>query len=56
MTGGFLIKSWDGRFLQAGTTNLRAASFLVIEATATQNGVQAIVQAGCRSIGLEGDN
>ena len=56
MTGGFLIKIWDGRLLQAGTTNLGAASFLVVEATVMRNGVQVAVQAWYRSIVLEGDN
>jgi len=47
---------WDGRSLQAETTNLGLASVLVAEATIMQNGVRATIQAGYQSIVLEGDN
>ena len=54
--GGFVIRSWDGRFLRAVTTNLGAVLVLVVEATAMRNGVRVAVQLGYQSIILEGDN
>ena len=54
--GGFVIRGCDGRFLQTGTFNLKAASVLVVEATPMRNGVRVAVQAGYRSVVLEGDN
>lgn len=51
---GFVTRSWDGRFLQVGTTNLKATLVvLVAETTAVRNGVRTAVHAGCRSIVLE---
>lgn len=56
MVGGFIIRSWDGRFIRAGTTNLQVASGLVAESTTMHNGVHVIIQAEYRSIVLKGDN
>lgn len=54
--GGYLIRDWTGRFLQAASFNLGCSSVLVAEATALRNGVQAAVQAGFKNIHIEGDN
>ena len=54
--GGYVIRDWTGRFLQAGTCNLGAASILVAEATAMRNGLRAAIQAGFTNIHIEGDN
>ena len=43
--GGYVIRSWDGRFLQARTSNLGATTVLVVEATAMWNDVRATVLA-----------
>jgi len=54
--GGFIIRDWAGRFLQAESFNLGVTSVLVAEATAMRNGVQAAAKAGFTNIHIEGDN
>ena len=53
---GFIVRSWNGRFLKIGTFNLRAASFLVVEATAIPNKIRATPQTGHHSMVLESNN
>jgi len=48
--GGFVIRDWTGRLLQAGACNLGAASILVAEATALRNGLRAAITAGFTNI------
>lgn len=54
--GGFIIRDWEGQFIQAASFRLGSASVLVAEATALRNGIHAAVQAGFTHIQIEGDN
>jgi len=54
--GGFLIRDWTGRFLQAASFNLGAMSVLVAEATTMRNRIKAAVQAGFTDIHIKGNN
>lgn len=54
--GGFIIRNWEGRFIQAASFSLGGASVLVAEATAMRNGIKAALQAGFTDIHIEGDN
>jgi len=56
VVGGYVIRDWTGRFLQAGACNLGGASILVAEATAMRNGLRAAIKAGFTNIHIEGDN
>ena len=53
---GFVLRSWQGGFIKAGTRFLECASILVAEATAMRDGISAALQAGFRRIEVEGDN
>jgi len=53
---GFVLRSWQGGFIKAGTRFLECASVLVAEATALRDGISAALQAGFRKIEVEGDN
>jgi len=53
---GFVLRNWQGGFIQAGARFLEHASILVAEATAMRDGICAAVQAGFRQIEVEGDN
>jgi len=53
---GFVLRSWQGAFIKAGTRFLECASILVAEATAMRDGISAALQAGFRRIEVEGDN
>ena len=53
-TEGYIIRNWEGRFIQATAFNLGAV--LVAEATAMQNGLQATVQASFTNIHIECNN
>ena len=52
----FIIRNWDGKFIQVSAFNLGALSILIAETTAMRNGLQAAVQAGYANIQIEGDN
>ena len=52
--GGFIIRTWDEKFIQALAFNLGASSVLIVEAMG--NGLQAVVQVGYTNIHIEGDN
>ena len=54
--GGFILRNWVGRFIQASAFNLGAASILVAEATAMRNGIKAAVRLGFKNIHVEGNN
>jgi len=53
---GFILRSWKGGFIQAGTRFLEHASILVAEATAMRDGIYTALQAGFRQLEVEGDN
>jgi len=53
---GFVLRSWTGAFIQAGTRFLEHASILVAEAMAMRDGINAALQAGFRRLEVEGDN
>ena len=55
-TGGFILRNWDGEFIQVATFNLGAVSVLVAEATTMRNGLRVAIHAGYTNIHLEGDN
>jgi len=54
--GGFILRNWDGTFIQVASCSLGVASILVVEATAMRNGLGAAVHASYTNIHLEGDN
>jgi len=54
--GGYILRNWEGRFIQAAAFNLATTSVLVVEAIATRNEIRAAVQAGFSNIHIEGDN
>ena len=54
--GGYVIRDWTGRIIQAGACNLGTTSILVAEATAMRNGLRAAITAGFTNIHIEGDN
>ena len=41
--GGFIIRNWEGKFIQASAFNLGASSILIAEATAMHNGIKVAV-------------
>ena len=53
---GFVLRSWQGGFITAGTRFLEDASILVAEATAMRDGIHTALQAGFRCLEVEGDN
>jgi len=53
---GFVLRSWQGGFIQAGARFLEHASILVAEATAMRDGIRIALQAGFRQMEVEGDN
>ena len=55
-SAGFVIRSWTGRMLLAGTRFLEQAPILVAEATAVRDGIIAALEAGYRCIAVESDN
>jgi len=55
-SAGFVIRSWTGGLLLAGGRFLEQAPILVAEATAVRDGIIAALDAGFRSIEVEGDN
>jgi len=54
--GGFIIRNWDGKFIQASVFNLGTSLFLIAEVMAMRNGLQAAVQVGYTNIQIERDN
>jgi len=54
--GGFVLRNWEGKFIQVVSFNLGATSILVAEATTMRNGLRVAAQAGYTDIQLEGDN
>ena len=54
--GGFIIRGWIGKFIQASSFNLRRSSILVAEVIVMCNGIKTVVQAGFAHIHIEGDN
>ena len=54
--GGFILRNWEGRFIQAASFYLGGGSVLVAEATTMRNGIKAALQAGFTDIHIEGDN
>jgi len=54
--GGFIIRSWEGKFIQTSVFNLGVSSILIAKATAMRNEIKAAVQAGFTNIHIEGDN
>jgi len=55
-SAGFIIRSWTGRMILAGTRFLEHAPILVAEATAVRDGIIAALEAGYRRLAVEGDN
>jgi len=55
-SAGFVIRSWQGGFITAGSRFLEHASILVAEATAMRDGISAALKVGFRRIEVEGDN
>jgi len=55
-TGGFIIRNWEGRFIQALAFNLGTTSILLVEAKTMRNGIQVAVRAGFPTLFVEGDN
>jgi len=53
---GFVLRSWQGGFIKAGSRFLENASILVAEATAMRDGISTALQAGFRRLEVEGDN
>lgn len=53
---GFIIRDWDGRFIQAATFNLGAVSALVVEAITIRNGIWAVAKTGFTNNHIEGNN
>jgi len=53
---GFIIRNWEGKFIQASTFKLGASSVLVAEATAMRNGIKVAIQAGFANVHIEEDN
>jgi len=53
---GFVICSWQGGFIKAGSRFLEQASILIAEATAMRDGISTALQAGFRRLEVEGDN
>ena len=53
---GFVIRSWQGSFITAGTRFLESAPILVAEATALRDGLRTALRRGYRKIEVEGDN
>ena len=54
--GGFIIRDWRGRFIQAAVFNPGTASVLVAEATTMCNRIKTTVQAKFIDIDIEGHN
>ena len=54
--GGFIIRNWDGKFIQTFAFNLGASSVLIAEVTAMRNGLQVGVRTGYPNIHIEWDN
>jgi len=54
--GGFIIRNWDGKFIQTSAFNLGASSILIAKAMTMRNRLQVAVQAGYTNIQIEGDN
>jgi len=52
----FVLRSWKGGFIQAGTCFLEHASILVAEATVMRDGIRSALQAGFHQVEVEGDN
>jgi len=55
-SAGFVLRSWTGSFIMAGTRYLEQAPILVAEATAVRDGLKSALEAGWRRIEVEGDN
>jgi len=55
-SAGFVLRSWMGSFIMAGTRYLAHAPILVAEVTAIRDGLKAALEAGYRHIEVEGDN
>jgi len=54
--GGYVLRDWTGKLLKIGVTNYGHSSIVVAEARAVKDGVSAAIQAGYRSLLIEGDN
>jgi len=54
--GGFVLRNWEGKFIQAASFNLGATSILVAGVTAMRNSLKVAVQASYTNIQIEGDN
>ena len=54
--GGFILRDWQGRLLQVGSSNYGTATITVAEARAMRDGILATIQASYRHIIVEGDN
>ena len=55
-SAGFVLRSWTGGFIMAGTRYLEQAPVLVAEATAVRDGLKSAIEAGWKRIQVEGDN
>ena len=55
-SAGFVIRSWTGELLRAGSRFLEQAPILVAEATAVRDGLIAALEAGYRRVEVESDN
>ena len=53
---GFVLRSWTGAFIQAGTRFLEHAPILVAETMAMRDGIYAALKAGFRRLEVEGNN
>jgi len=54
--GDFIIRNWEGKFIQVATFKLGVSSVLVAEATTMRNGIKVAVQTGFANVHIEGDN
>jgi len=55
-SAGFVIRTWKGGFVLAGTRYLEQAPILVAEAVAVRDGLKSALEAGYHHIEIEGDN
>ena len=53
--GGFIIREWTGKLIQAGAAHFGETSIIVAKARELKNGVIAAIQADYRNIIIEGD-